>query len=420
MGMINFEDAPTGISSIAAAGATAAKARSQVLKAWRKWLPGLPASWPSAQAIPIADADLTNSLVEDNKLRVPYAACRKLVEAFTETNGSHHRVRARIELASPRLKAFASELVAIASTIHVAQTKGLVFIGNRNDVNTYFLSKKTSPPVWSIRWRGFGPDYLFSDAVGNATFVEVKGEVFARESTPSKKRLKAFVEKKVQSMNASLSLPKSFPPPPSIRHVLSRVRRDKNHAISVRWFNERQPPDEHTEEDREPCDPLVLAVALSNFHQILRSLSATHDLKSLLARLSEGPADGIITAETLSPASRRLVEVDRSEFDGGDAHRRTRIFVPRRVVEIFESVEGWFSAWRRQQQLDQSSYGAGFAAEARQLNAELQRVVAQPYDDLPLEVRRALERPEPPAPDRLPFGIVAWEESARDSNDESE
>lgn len=54
-------------------------------------------------------------------------------------------------------------------SIAYALKHGLGFLGSMSDVN------KLGPKVWSRRWKGNGPDYLFINFEGQFTFLEIKG-----------------------------------------------------------------------------------------------------------------------------------------------------------------------------------------------------------------------------------------------------
>lgn len=318
-----FDDAPPAISSFISAGAagSAGAAQTAISTAWAAWLPGPLGAWPGVVQVPTSVGDLTNALVEDNLHEVPYRVCRFMVQAFTTSVAGRRKVRGEMENASSRLKATASELMAAAATIHTAHHSGLKFVGTRGDINAFFGEE-----IWQYRWPGsYGPDYLFTDAVGNATFIEVKGDAFVLRMRPRAKQLASFSLHKTQSVNARLLMPKHFPMP-AVRYILSRVRKHTDGTIYVQWFNHRE------ESDANPrgCSAIALAVALSNYKQVLRSVFGEGDIRLYSKPNMPG-----------YPTYAHTEDWRQRETESG-----LRTFVPSAIVTVFARIEDHFRDWR--------------------------------------------------------------------------
>lgn len=350
MGLVRFTDAPSGITSSKAKSlGSDSVAHLLISAAWKKWLTNPANSFPKEEEFSASLYDLSTALLQDNKYQIPFAECERLVEAFVDYSGALTCLKGHVRLASPRLQAMASEVVSVTSTILAAQRKGLCFVGIQDDVNRYF----GGDPVWTKPWDGSGPDYLFSNFDGNATFVEVKGELSkpCTKLNPAK-GIEGFVKQKVQSINAELQLPAEFPKP-QLRYVLSRVRRACDDQVSVRWFNERE-----DSSNGQASDALTLAVALSNYEQLLRSLGVD---------LNRGDRSQIEDYRTLMPDEVRVASTPDYSYPPGT------VFVPGIVFEAFRRIDVWFSAFR---QVDRRHQAADIVEEARELKDALKNALS--------------------------------------------
>lgn len=302
-----------------AARKTAAKAAAAVEVVWNAWLPGNTFPGPQSPLPLIGVAQLTSALIEDNRNVIPYLTARRLVAAFIDVAGPSLSYSGHLDHASQRLKAIASELIGSTASIAVAKSQNLGYIGSRSDVNNSFGSE-----VWRRPWGGDGPDYLFANHVGDITFLESKGRG-TPSVTPTSPLSKTFLKHKVQSLNARLVMPSYIGVQPVVRYILSRVTKEDGRRIQIQWFNDR-----HVS-DRPVVEPLVLAVALSNFKQIARAqgvdpFEASHEGASAFTILVPRSGNGLIAAQSGS---------ESGQLPG-------TVFIRARVKQLFVNIEKFF------------------------------------------------------------------------------
>ncbi len=265
---IEFIAAPTTVPSVLSPASRKTPSKKStataIQGAWNQWL-SQSNTFPAPVQIACSKRQMAIALLIDNRNALPLSTAWHLMNTFIKMQGSHlvyqdYLCNPGPASVSQRMKSIGSETVAVAAAIAVAWSQNMRYIGCKNDVNRLYKAK-----VWDKHWKGSGPDFLCFNTAGEATFIEVKGSV-SKPTAPPHPVNQEFVNQKLQSINAKLLLPSSVP----ARFILSKASRNSAGQISVQWFNDRKLT-EHTDAQKHNA-PLALAVAVSNFYQLLRAL----------------------------------------------------------------------------------------------------------------------------------------------------
>lgn len=274
--MLNFYDVPAvgaGPVALPPAGAGTGAvdfnaARAIIKSAWKPWFVASPAL-AAPPSIPMTINDIAFAMAIDSGAAMPPIACQAYCSSYLA--GPFIAAKPWMGSLTSHHRRCSDELLGVATSIAVAQSKGYLFIASKTAMNAALPPKMK---IWTKPWADDGPDYVMDNGIGGISFLEVKGRAGICEQVP-----KGFARHKAQSVNADLmGLQKryllSYAYFPAGGLGAAPVR------ATVRWFNATASKREmKKEENIQLKNFLQLTIAYCQFQTQIRN--AGYDMNIL-------------------------------------------------------------------------------------------------------------------------------------------